>query len=105
MKNKSLFHVFTNGLLNENFGTRIDGARGLIQDEHRGTSEHGAGDSQKLFLALGDVVCLLVELHIISTGQGTDEVIDMRFFGGGDHLFLGGIWRAVGNIIANSAAE
>ena len=47
-------HEIIHGLLNENFGTRIDGARGLIQDEHRGTSEHGAITALYTVLVEGD---------------------------------------------------
>jgi len=56
-------------LLNQHFGSRIDAARGLIQNEDGRVGQKRAGDGQELLLSLREIGGVLVDERVVAVGQ------------------------------------
>ena len=65
-KGGSAFHNLCKGRLDFHFRSGIDGGCGLIQNQHRGMSQHQSRNTQKLFLSLRKVVPFSLQHRIIS---------------------------------------
>ena len=97
----SSFHEFVKGFLDEEFGAGVDGAGGLIEDEHRRKAEHDAGDAQELFLSLGEGV--VGEDGVESVWHAADEFPAMGFLRGLDDFLIGGVRLADVDVVPDSA--
>ena len=87
----SALHHTGKGLLDVHLRSSVNGGRGLIQDQHRRKAEHDPGNTQKLFLSLGQPAAILCDHGIISLWQTFDKAVCMGCSGGCFDLFLRGI--------------
>ena len=91
------------GCLDTHLGAGVDGGGGLVQNQHRGQTEHHAGDAEQLLLALADVAAVLGDDGVVALGQAADEAVGMGCLGRCHHLFEGGIRLAVGDVLPHGA--
>src|SRR5271165_3234161 len=64
-------HVFLDGAL----GLVVEGAGGLVEDQHAGTTQQGPGDGEALTLATGEVSSALADDAIMPLWQAADEAV------------------------------
>ncbi len=98
-------HQAPDGLLYLALGVGVHVAGCFVEDQHVGVVEHGAGNGEELFLALGDVAAVLIDDGVVALGKAQHVVVDLRGLGGGDDLLLRGIFFAVGDVVKDSALE
>ncbi len=68
-KHRPAGHQAVHALLDKLLGPGVDGAGGLIQNQHRRVGHRCPGDGQQLPLALGEVVAIPGEDGVIPLGQ------------------------------------
>src|SRR4051812_3147172 len=93
------------GVLNDLFTLGIQGRGGLIQQQNGGIAQDGPGDADALLLATGELAPLVANDGVVLLVLMLDEVIRMRLFGGDDHLLLGRISTAIGDVGVNGVME
>ena len=98
-------HEVIHSLLNQNFCPRVNGAGRLVENQNLRISEDRSCDRQELLLSLGDVACLLIELHIIASRQGLYKAMYMSRFGCLDDFLIRSVKSAVPDILHNRAVE
>ena len=86
------------GLLNEHFRARVDGAGGLVEDQHGRRREHHARDAQKLPLSLRKTA-VLADDGVIALRQTLDKAVAVRRLRRGDDLLAGGVRLAQRDIL------
>ncbi len=91
--------------LHQPFCVGIDTGGGLIQDQDPGGGEHGAGKSQKLTLADGELGAPLADFCVVALFHFHDEVVDVDGFCRGDHFLLGGVFSAVTDIFPDRSRK
>ncbi len=87
------------------FRAGVDGTGGLVQNQHRRVGAGGAGDVQKLPLALAEAAALAGEDRLITVRQVADEAVRSRQLGCGLHLLVGGIQTAIADVVCHSAGK
>ena len=92
-------------LTDHGVGLGIDGAGGIVEDQHLRLFEQRAGDAEALALAAGDVRAALLDVGIVLVGELLDEVVRLRQFAGVDHLFIGGVRVAPAQVVLDGAGE
>ena len=94
------------GALDLVFGVAVDGAGRIVQHEDARVAEKGAGNGNALALAAGEHDASFADHGFVAFGKAHNEVVRLRFFGGGFDLFLcDGFTRAKGDIFGNGAGE
>ena len=96
-------HHTGKGLLDAHLGAGVDGAGGLVQDQHGGQAEHHPGDAQKLLLALADVAAVFGQDGVVARRQPLDEAVGVGGFGRRHDLLVGGVGFAVGDVLPHGA--
>ena len=86
-------------------GTGIDTAGRLVEDQDAVVRQNGTGDRQQLLLALTDVGSVLVQLHLVTAGQGADEVVGVGRFCRRDDFLIGGVQSAVPDVLHDGTLE
>ena len=67
-KDGPALHQLVHALLDQGLGPGVDGAGGLVQDQHRRVRHGGPGDGQQLPLALGQVGAVGGHQGVIALG-------------------------------------
>ena len=98
-------HEAVHALLDELFRAGVDGAGGLIQNQHRRVGAGRPGDVQQLPLALAEVAAVAGEDGLVALGQAADEAVRAGQLGGGLHLLVGGVQAAVADVVRHGAGE
>ena len=80
------FHHFGECVLDLDLGTGIDGGGCLIEDQHGRQAQHDSGDTQKLFLSLGQAAAVFGDHGVIPLGQSLDKAMGMGCLGCYDDL-------------------
>ena len=93
------------GLLDEHLGAGVDRAGGLVEDEDRRVGQERPGDGEQLLLAGADVAALVVDDRVVAVGQRVHEAVDVGGRAAAMDLLLGGVEVAVGDVVADGAAE
>lgn len=94
------------GALDLVFGVAVDSAGRVIQHQDARVAEKGAGDGNALALSTGEHDTPFADHGFVAFGKAHNEVVRLRFFGGGFDLFLcDGFTRAKGDIFGNGAGE
>ena len=99
----SALHHLRKGLLHLNLCPGVNGGCGLVQYEHGRKAQHNPGNTEKLFLSLGQVPSVLTDNSGVSIRHPHDKSMGMGLSGCLDNLFLSGIWMAVGYIVPDGA--
>ena len=68
-------HQGVHARLDQGLGPGVDGAGGLVQDQHRRVGHRRPGDGQQLPLALAEVGAVAGEQGVVAVGQTADEVV------------------------------
>ena len=92
-------------LLDEHLGAGVDRAGGLVEDQDRRVGEEGAGDGEQLLLAGAHGAALVVDDGVVAVGQRVHEAVDVGGPRRLEDLLLGGVEVAVGDVLADGAAE
>ncbi len=100
---RAALHHPGKGSLDAHFRAGIDGGSCLVQDQHRGQTEHDAGNTEQLLLALTDVAAVLSNDRVVAVGQTADEAVGMGCLGRCKDLLVGGVRLAVGDVLADGA--
>ena len=98
-KNSASFHELIHAPFDEGFGTGVDGAGGLVENEHRRVGDGGPCDGQKLALSLAQVCSVGCQHRVIALGEMTDKEVGVGQLGGGVDFLVGGVETAVTDII------
>ncbi len=84
---------------------RVDGAGGIVEDQHRWVDQQSAGDGQPLTLAARQGVAALAYDRVIAFGEPDDELVGIGRFGRGHNLVQGSPGPAVSNVVAHRDRE
>ena len=99
------FHQIIHSHLDSLFGARIHRAGCLVQNQHAPVSQNSTGNGQKLTLPLTDIARIFINLHIVATWQGTDEMISECRFGCRFNLFIGRIKATIAYVFPDRPLE
>ena len=95
-------HQVIHGPLYQHFGTGIDGAGRLIEDQHRVVLDHRTGDGEQLLLTDGNVgVCSENGVKLLR--QGFYEVVEAAGLADLFEVFVGDAFHVVDQVFANRA--
>jgi hypothetical protein len=64
-------------LLHHVLALGVEGRGGLVEQQHRGVLQQGAGDGDALLLAAGEPRATLAELALVALRQGADELVGL----------------------------
>src|SRR5579864_3278557 len=92
-------------LLDQDLGSSVDVAGGLVQDQDAGVRQEGPGDGDQLLLPGGDVGGVFLEHRLVAVGKGANELVDVGGGGGGHDLLAGGPGPPVGDVVRDRSAE
>ena len=95
----------TQGVLDGRLGAGVQGAGRLVEDQHPGIGQQGAGQAHPLTLAAGQLQPTLANLGGHSVGQALDEAGQFRRLGRGDHLRRRGVRPAEGDVDLQGVVE
>jgi len=98
-------HEGVHRILDHHFGASVDRARRLVEDEHGGIGENGAGYRDELLLPLGDISGFLVDDRLVALGLGADEVVGMGHPRRLHHLRVARVGPAVADVLHDTPAE
>ena len=98
-------HDAVHTALDKLFGTRVDGARGLVQDEHRRIGHGNARDSEQLALALRQVGAVGRDRRVVPSRQAADKRVSAGCLGSGAHFLVGRVELAKADVLRNGAAK
>ena len=98
-------HQLIHALLDQALGAGVDGAGGLVQDQHRGTGNGRPRDGKKLSLSLGEIRAVAVKQGSVSVRQAADEGIRVGDARGLPHLRVRGIQSAVADVVRDGSRE
>src|SRR6266566_1651457 len=70
----SVAHQVPHGAEDLRLGFGVDGARGLVEDEHRTVLQEGAGQRDALPLASRELRAALTDLGVVAARQAHDEL-------------------------------
>src|SRR5439155_12343588 len=83
----------------------IDGARRLVQDEHRAVFQERAGDGDALALPAGELDPALADLGLVALGEPYDELVRIGRLRGCDHLALARTWPGIRDVLGDAGRE
>ena len=98
-------HQRVHGLLDFQLRARVHAGGGLVENEDGGVGEDGAGDGKQLPLPLGEAGNFVAEHRIVPQRHGADEVVGTRRLCRRKDLFVRGVGLAIGDVVADGAAE
>ena len=87
------------------FGGGINRTGAVVEDQDGRFFEHGPRDAEPLFLSARHVDTALLNPGVVPIRKTADEFVCLRRLRRGDHLFLGGIWVAPFQVVADGARE
>ena len=104
---RAALHHPGKGRLDAHFRAGIDGGSCLVQDQHRGQTEHHAGDAEQLLLALTDVAAVLSNNGIVTLGQAADEAVGVGglALSGKEHAVVVSMGTGTSFLWANKGGE
>ena len=83
----------------------VDGARGVVENQHGGIREDRPRDGDALTLAAREVVPALANHGVVTLIELADEVVGLCRGGCGDHLGPGGVGTCIGDVVVNAGRE
>ena len=86
-------------------GLVVDAAGAVVQDQDARLDQQRAGDRHALLLTARQGHAALAHVRVVAVGELGDERVRLRGAGGGLHLGVGGVRPAVGDVLADGAAE
>src|SRR5699024_9951957 len=98
-------HQAVHAGLDHRLGAGVDGAGGLVQDQHRRVGHRRPGNGQQLALALGQVGAVAGQHGVVAVGQPADEAVRVGQFGGHHAFFVGGVQPAVADVVHHGAGD
>src|SRR5205814_10619789 len=87
------------------FALGIEGARGLIEYQHRWIDQKRARDRNPLALASGKIGAPFLEEGVVTTGQGLDELLRAGHLRGARHVEKTRVGAGHCDVLANRAGE
>ena len=93
------------GVLHEPLRRHVERRRGLVEDEHGGVGQEGAGERHQLALAGGEAGALLVDVGVVALGERGDEVVGPDGAGGGLDLGPVGAGAPEPDVVGDRARE
>ena len=84
---------------------RIHGAGGFIEDQHRRLADQGARDGHRLALPPRQAFAPLAQAHAVALRVLSNEVVHARHLRRVQHLGVGGVVRAQGDVLPHRAAQ
>ncbi len=85
--------------------TRVEGARGLVEDEDARVLEQDAGQGDALLLATRELVAALADDGLVAVRKLADAIVDGRQAGGGLDLPVRRLGPGVGQVLAQGGVE
>ncbi|GHJ18900.1 hypothetical protein TPA0909_05140 [Streptomyces albus] len=83
----------------------VHGGGRVVQEQQPRVAEQGAGQGYALALAAGEGQSLFADGGVVAVGQLLDETVRLGGLGGGADLFVGGVGRPVGDVLADGRGE
>ena len=85
--------------------SKVDGARGLVQNEHRAVLQKGAGDGDALALATRELDPALSHLGVIAPGEPDYELVGVCRLGRRDQFVFGSLGLRVADVLGEAGRE
>ena len=98
-------HQLFKRLLDTLLGAQVDAAGCLVQNEERRIGQHDPGDTEQLFLSLGQAATVLGQNRVIALGQTPDKAVRIGCLCCCNDLFPCGIRSAVGDIFRHRSGK
>ena len=98
-------HEAIQGLLNDLFGCRIKGRRGLIQKQDRGIFDQGPGNGHPLPLPPRQHRSIFTNQGVVAIGQLHDEIMGICCTGCSLNPFRAGFGMAIGDIVSDGVIK
>ena len=95
----AITHERVHACLHELLGTRVDGARRLVEDERRRIGHGGTRDGEKLTLPCAEVTAVAGYLRVVPIRQALDEVMGRDELGRLDAFLVGGVEPSVADVL------
>ena len=86
-------------------GLRVNGARGLVENEHRTVLQEGAGEGDTLSLAPGELRAALPDVRVVASWQPHDELVRVGGVCRGDDLLSARAGRGIGDVFSDAGGE
>ena len=99
------FHQVIHGFLDKHLCPCIHGAGCFIEDQDLRIRQDRTGNRKKLFLSLGYVAGLLIQLHLVSARQGLYKPVDVGRLCRPDHVFVRSVKLSVPDVFHDGAVE
>ena len=93
------------GMLHQHFGSGVDRAGRLVQDQQCRIGQECPGDGDQLLLAGADIAGFLIQHSVIAVRQRMHEAINIGRLGSGMDLLFGGRRPTVGDVLSDGAVE
>src|SRR6266571_557358 len=93
-------HQGLKSCLDQALRLRVQRAGCLIQDEDTGILEQDASDGNALLLATGEEMTTRPNDRLIAVRELQNPLMDVSGGRSGNHLFPGGIWSPIGDVLA-----
>src|SRR5436309_8801358 len=84
------------------FRPRIDGTRGLVENEDGRVLEKGTGERDALALAARQAHAAFTDLCLVSVRQASDELMSVRERRRVDDLVFPGVWPGVRDVLGDA---
>ena len=98
-------HQGVHAALDEHLGAGVNGARGFVENQHRGIGDRRAGDGQQLPLALREVAAVAGEHGVVAILEAADEAVGIGELCRADALGVRGVEPAVADVLHDRAGE
>ena len=98
-------HDALESLLNGTLRLSVEGRSGFVEDQYRGTPEHGTGDGEALALTSREVEPSVANGGVVALGQGLDKLVGMSHPCGFAYLVEGIAVGAKGDVVGHSVVE
>ena len=92
-------------LFNQFFRPGVDGAGGLVQNQHRRVRHGGPGDCQQLPLPLAETAAVVGDPGVVAVGQVADKGVRICQPRRRPDLLIGGVQLAVADVVGDGAGE
>src|SRR5438270_1001926 len=102
---RSAAHQPLNRVDDRGFGLSVDGARWLVEDQHRTLREERTGDGDALTLATRELDPTLACLGVVTAGKPEDELVRVRRLRRRDYVRLAGPGPGVGDVLGDGGGE
>src|SRR5262249_5985093 len=87
------------------FRVGVDLRHRFVEDENRRIMENRPGNGDALLLPAGETHAMFANASLVAFGEVLDEVVGISTPSGVEDLFLGGVARAIRDVVVDGVGE